>query len=139
MTEQINYAGFWMRFSAAIIDTLILWIPCSLFRLVFVGDSESISLLIVDLLQMTFIWCLYYGFLESSGKEGTLGKQILGLRVCDINRNQLSFTHGVARYLMGFVAATPFGIGLMMVGWTKQKQGLHDIICKCLVVRRTAS
>jgi uncharacterized RDD family membrane protein YckC len=139
MTELLNYAGFWLRFSAAIIDTLILWIPCSLFSWVFVGDSESAYLLVVDLLQMTLIWCLYYGFLESSQSEGTLGKQILGLRVCDINRNRLSFTHAVARYLMGFIAAAPFGIGLMMVGWTKRKQGLHDIICKCLVVRAAAS
>jgi uncharacterized RDD family membrane protein YckC len=139
MTELLNYAGFWLRFSAAIIDTLILWIPCSLFSWVFVGDSESAYLLVVDLLQMTLFWCLYYGFLESSQSEGTLGKQILGLRVCDINRNRLSFTHAVARYLMGFIAAAPFGIGLMMVGWTKRKQGLHDIICKCLVVRAAAS
>lgn len=139
MTEQLNYAGFWLRFSAAIIDTLILWIPCSLFRWVFVGNSESAFLLAVDFLQMTLVWCLYYGFLESSRKQGTLGKQILGLRVCDIDRNRLSFTHAVARYLMGFVAAVPFGFGLMMVGWTKRKQGLHDIICKCLVVRKAAS
>jgi uncharacterized RDD family membrane protein YckC len=138
MTEQFNYAGFGLRFFAAIIDILILWIPCSLFNWFYVGDTVSVSLLIVDYLQMTLIWCLYYGFLESSRKKGTLGKQFLGLHVLDINGNRLSFAHAVARYLMGFVAVAPFGIGLMMVGWTKRKQGLHDIICKCLVVRKAA-
>ncbi len=103
------------------------------------GDPKSASFFVIDGLQMTLIWCLYYGFLESSRKQGTFGKQSLGMRACDINGNRLSFTHAVAGFLMGFIAVAPFGIGRMMVGWTKRKQGLHNMICRCLVIRTSAS
>lgn len=138
MTEQ-HYAGFWKRVLAALIDTLILWIPCSVFQWTLGDRFTPETYAVIDFIQITCIWAVYYGLLESSPKAATLGKQIVGLRVCDFNGNPLSFTRAATRFLMGIIASLPLGIGIFMVGWTEKKQGLHDMICKCLVIRSSAS
>jgi uncharacterized RDD family membrane protein YckC len=133
------YAGFWLRVCASIIDTLILWIPCSLFRWSLAGRFDTVVFEVLDFIQLAVIWGLYYGFLESSPKEGTLGKQFLKLRVTDMDGSRLSFGRALGRYLLGLLAALPVGVGLFMVGWTRKKQGLHDKMAKCIVTKTVTS
>lgn len=60
----------------------------------------------------------------------------MGLYVIDINGQRLSFARAATRFLFGIVAALPFGLGLFMVSWTSRKQGLHDKVMRCLVIKR---
>ena len=136
-TIDYKFAGFWLRVIAGIIDTLILWIPASLFNWLFKESfSNEILFQVYDFIQLTIIWSLYYGFLESSTYQGTLGKRLLGLKAVDINGNRISFVRAVSRFLLGIIASFPLGIGIFMIGFTKKKQGLHDILAKCLVVKK---
>lgn len=130
-----HYAGFWLRMGAVVLDTIILWIPCSLFWWFF-SDAFSAPLFeVLDFFQLTVIWAGYYGLTESSTWQATIGKRLVGLQVIDLNGGRLSFARAVARFLASFLAAIPLGLGLAMIAWTARKQGLHDMIVQCLVIR----
>lgn len=138
--QDTIYAGFWRRVLAVLLDTLVLWIPASAFGwLVDESQWNVWVLLALAWFQTLVIWTLYYGFLESSKHQGTLGKMVLGLKVTDMAGGRISFPRACGRYLAQMISLVPVGIGFMMAGWTERKQTLHDMICGCLVVRKTAS
>ena len=134
--REAVYAGCWIRFAAMVMDGFILWIPGLTFRWM-MGPREMPRWIFecLDFLQLTCLWALYYGFLESSKYQGTIGKILLGLKVTDMEGNKLSFGRACGRFLAQMISALPCGIGFLMIAWTERKQGLHDMIARCLVVR----
>jgi uncharacterized RDD family membrane protein YckC len=146
-----KYAGFWKRLSAFLIDFLIM--QCASFvigaavgaitaiidPLAFESEAAShatqarlIPILIV-LIQL-FFW-LYYATMESQ-KQATLGKMALGIKVTDTSGGRISFARASARHFAKIISIIPIGFGFFMVAFTDRKQGLHDMIAKCLVVNR---
>ena len=117
--EGERYAGFWVRTVAMVIDILIM-LP---FDFIF-GP-----------LGLVTHW-LYFAFMESSSRQATLGKQILGLYVGDSNGDRISFGLATGRYFSKFLSFFTLYIGFIMVAFTKRKQGLHDLICDTLVYSR---
>lgn len=137
--DSIEYAGFWRRVAAIVIDIIIMWVPASLFRWVAPHMGVSgMTLEIIDFLYLMVVWAAYYGFMESSRSQATLGKQVLKLKVVDYEGGRISFTKAVGRFLGQFISILPLGIGIFMIGWTKKKQGIHDMLAKCLVVRKAS-
>ena len=131
-----GYAGFWLRLLAYIVDGFVLYLPCSIFRWLFEGVGLQAWLLnLLDWLYVCVINTLYYGLLESSKYQGTVGKIILGLKVTDMDGRRISFARACGRFLAQGVSAILLGIGFLMIAWTRRKQGLHDMIARCLVVR----
>lgn len=135
--DNVEYAGFWRRVPAILLDVIILWIPASLFRWIapLIGIS-GMTFEIVDFIYLLFIWGVYYGFMESSRYQATLGKQILRLKVVNYKGGRISFNKAICRYLGQFISILPLGIGIFMIGWTKKKQGIHDMLAKCLIIRK---
>jgi len=159
-TTQLQYAGFWKRFVAYVIDQIIIGVVSlallvPLFALVGVSvftmhheelsyDSDA-AIGILLALAATYLmlivamgickW-LYYALMESSGRQGTLGKMALGIKVMDMNGNTISFGRATGRYFAKIISSLTLTIGFMMAGFTQQKQALHDIIAGCLVVNR---
>ncbi len=77
----------------------------------------------------------YFVALESSRWQATLGKRVCRLRVTDEAGLRIGILRALGRYLGKFVSAFILGIGFLMVGWTRRKQGLHDIMADTLVMR----
>jgi len=135
--DEVIYAGFWRRMISIIIDIFILWVPVSIFRWSAPYlDITGITLEVIDFIYLTLVWTLYYGFTESSNYQATLGKQVMGLKVTNYNGEKISFLNAVGRFLGQFISLIPLGIGIFMIGWTKKKQGIHDILAKCIVIRK---
>lgn len=136
--NEVIYGGFWKRATSVIIDTLILWAPASLLRwnATFLGLSGT-ALDVIDFIYLTLVWGLYYGFMESSRYQATLGKQLMGLQVTTNQGERLTFLNAFSRFLAGYISVIPLGLGFFMIGWTKKKQGLHDILANSLVVKIT--
>lgn len=130
---QSMYAGFWLRFVAFIIDSLILS-PLAAFTYhpynVFGWSNYRTGFpgLIVG-------W-LYFAFMESSSVQGTLGKLAVGIKVTDTYGQRLTFGRASGRFFAKLISSVTFGIGYIMIAFTQKKQGLHDMIADCLVVRR---
>jgi len=138
--DKVTYAGFWRRVISVIIDIVILWVPASLFRWSAPDlNITGVVLEVIDFMYLMLVWALYYGFTESSRYQATFGKLVMGLRVTNYNGEKISFLNAVGRFLGQFISLLPLGIGIFMIGWTKKKQGLHDIIASCLVIKKNYS
>jgi uncharacterized RDD family membrane protein YckC len=150
-----------MRFLAHLIDNLIVGVASAIIIIpvllvmgfgAFAGISSSpdqidegaatglavaaagvIFLLVVVL---SVVQWLYYAIMESSSKQGTLGKMALGLQVTDMQGSRISFGRATGRYFAKIISGAIFMIGYIMAGFTQQKQALHDILAGCLVVKR---
>ena len=79
---------------------------------------------------------LYYALMESSPKQGTLGKMAIGLKVTDLSGNRISFGRATGRYFGRILSGLILDIGFLMIVFTAKKQGLHDIIAGTLVVKK---
>jgi uncharacterized RDD family membrane protein YckC len=130
-----GFAGFWRRFAAALIDSVLLGIGFFVLTLVFFFFHEMGATVVRWLVQPSWLagaW-LYYALMESSDKQGTFGKMALTLRVTDLHGSRVTFGRATGRYFGKFISGLPFGIGYMMAGWTSKKQALHDHIAGTLV------
>jgi len=158
----IAYAGFWLRFVAAIIDRILISIPLVPFWLVTIasvmprlqsGDFdrqnpfEMFRLLMPKFLIMGIIYVvgawLYWGLMESSSWQATLGKKALGLTVTDLEGRRATFGRTSGRFFAGrgagafpYLGPLYYMISCICAGFTDKKQALHDMIAGCLVIRK---
>ena len=98
--------------------------------------SVFILVIIGMVILNVIIHWLYYALMESSQKQATLGKIIVGIKVTDLEGNRISFAKASGRYFGKILSGLIFYIGYIMAGFTEKKQALHDILASCLVVNR---
>lgn len=139
---SLQYGGFWLRFWASIVDSIVLAIP--LIGLVMAapdpsGPAISETWVGVFVVAYFFVPWLYFAAFESSLKQATIGKQFLGLRVTDVYGARISFGRAIGRNLGKNISYMIFGIGYLMVPFTPRKQALHDMMAGCLVLRDPGS
>jgi uncharacterized RDD family membrane protein YckC len=133
----VEYAGFWRRVGAVLIDGLILsvvTVPAGLSM----GDGDPAGLGTLSPGLVTFstvVQWLYYTLLESSSKQATVGKMALGIRVTDLDGGRISFGRATGRYFGKILSGLILGIGFLMAAFTERKQALHDLLAGTLVVR----
>jgi len=136
------YAGFWHRFTAALIDSLIIAAGSTMISLPFLiakGLSRTTSStfwVVFDSIFFMLIGWLYCTLLESSTKRATIGKMAVGILVTDIDGNQISFGRANGRWWGKSISFLILGIGYIMAGFTRKKQALHDIMADTLVLAR---
>lgn len=144
--KTFYYAGFWIRFIALLIDSIILnilQIPVSLLilgRVTMVGfratgDIGEVLVSMMSYILVAFLiqW-LYYASMESSVHQASLGKRAVGIKVCDINGERLSFAHATGRFFAKLLSSLTLGIGYLVAAFNPRKQALHDIVAGTLVV-----
>lgn len=158
-----DYAGFWKRVAAYVLDAIVLYIPQMLIEKAFGGDAAKAvlqqatldavgnpdAMMAANMHYYSTMWpamllilvlgVLYFAVCESSAWQGTLGKLALGIRVTDLQGRRISFSRALGRYFAKILSAIILGIGFLMVAWTQRKQGLHDMICDTLVLNGRAS
>jgi len=144
-----TYAGFWWRFLAYVIDTLIsscIFFPLgALLGVAIVASGEDPSSpqmlaarLGINGISLVATW-LYFAIAESSSWQGTVGKKVLGLRVTDVNGSQINFGKATGRHFGKIISGLILGIGFVMIAFTEQKQGLHDMMAGTLVLKGSAT
>ena len=141
---NMQYAGFWIRSFATLIDIAALW--CAEVAVVFVlwesgllpltekEIGEGLGLFLVVIFGIFPAWP-YFTILESSKRQSTFGKRLLGLRVTDDDGERIGFSQANTRYWSKVVSYLPFFAGFIMIAFSERKQGLHDHVAKTLVVR----
>lgn len=153
-----EYAGFWLRFAAYIIDALIIsviWYALVLILGIFgvsaMGGLSAIESMedpdpavMAGILAGTFtlagvmligVW-LYYALMESGHNQATLGKMAVGIKVTDMDGNRISFLRATGRHFGKIISAMILYIGFIMAGLTDKKQALHDMMASCLVIKK---
>jgi len=138
---EVKFAGFWIRVAAYLLDMVFYYIAIFVFGLI-VGVSAFASqdidtaaaLVVLYYLVIIFGFLLYKTIMESSSKQGTLGKMIVGIKVTKLDGGKISFGRSLGRYFSMILSAIILYIGFMMAGWTAKKQALHDMIAGTNVV-----
>ena len=139
----MRYAGFWKRFFAFVIDSFLLSLLTFfiLFVLGFViggilASPEAMMQMNAYILPVNIIivW-LYFALQESSEKQATFGKRLLGIYVTDSSAEPIGFTQATIRYFGKYLSSIMM-IGFIMIAFTTKKQGLHDMLADTLVLSR---
>ena len=137
---DVEYAGFWIRVGAALIDTLLV-VAVILPLLVWIygwsyfgdetgfiaGPADFLISWVAPAIAVIAFW-LY--------RQATPGKMMLSLRVVDATTgNTLSVGQSIGRYLGYYVSTIPLLIGLIWVAFDSRKQGWHDKLAGTVVIR----
>jgi len=144
-----SYAGFWLRFAAYLIDTLVLgvvFVPVGVVMGVIMAasgsdeNSEMMPLVNMGINVGSIVagW-LYSSLLESSSWQATVGKKLIGLRVTDLNGYRISFGKATGRYFGKILSSMICLVGFIMVAFTEKQQALHDQLAGTLVVMGAAT
>ena len=82
---------------------------------------------------------LYLGLLPATPLQATLGKRMVGLRICNSSGNRIGFLRSVVR-LVAFVPSIGIaGAGFVLAAFTPRRQALHDLAAGTFVVNRGAT
>jgi uncharacterized RDD family membrane protein YckC len=142
--KSVEYADFWSRLFAYLIDCIIIF----LLTVIFVYAIGVIIALLVAFFSMPynhgdakpyyklingFVALMYFCFMEISEKQGTFGKMILGIRTVDTWGNKtLEIWDGLWRA----VVKTLLPVGIIFMFWQKRKQALHDLLAGSIVIKK---
>jgi len=140
----VVYASFTRRAAAYIFDQCLVGLFAGIFILrpllaragipadnpwvLMTGTSRQI--LAINLL-LTMASYLYWAALESSPWQATVGKRLFGMVVTDLQGRRISLGRATARYF-GKIMIVCF----LWIFFTEKKQGFHDILAGCVVVRK---
>jgi uncharacterized RDD family membrane protein YckC len=138
--EAVEYAGFWVRFAAFLVDTVIvtvagLIIGASAGFLFFsrLADNPAVGFLIQG--SGLIVSWLFYAWFESSEARATPGKMVFRLKVVGADDHErISFLRATGRYWAKLISAMLLGIGYLMQPFTARKQALHDLMSGAAVV-----
>ena len=132
-TEGQSYGGFWVRVLAYLVDSVVI-------ATIMVGVGAGAALLgesapMVIAAAAVLGPLLYWGLMQASARQATLGKSLLGLKVTDTDGERLSLVRSLVREVAKYVSAIPMGLGFLIAAFTGRKQALHDMLVSTTVVR----
>ena len=139
--QNVEYAGFWVRVGAMIIDTVLIMIVLipllvaiygwAYFEAadarLFAGPADFLLSWVAPAVAVIVFW-IY--------RQATPGKMALSIRIVDAATGSPPSTgQCVGRYFAYFVSIFPLGLGLLWVAFDKRKQGWHDKLAGTVVIR----
>ena len=144
--SSVKKGGFWIRYVAWIIDTIILnIIGLILLRIGSVafdlGSSgfqnleteEMVAIMIPYFVFMLIVNIAYFTYFHGSTGQ-TLGKMVCKLKVVRLNGSSVGYGKAFLRWI-GYLVSSIFYLGFLWVAWDKHKQGWHDKIAGTYVIR----
>jgi uncharacterized RDD family membrane protein YckC len=87
------------------------------------------------LVLLLLMW-IYYAAFEASSWQATPGKKVLRLYVTDVFGRPITFARASFHNIGRTISEMTFWVGYIPVGFTEKKQGLHDILAGCVLLRR---
>ena len=140
----MNFAGFWIRFGAKLIDGVIIWVVQMAAMLLF-GPMLGLNFFSSEP-PTNFSFLILYPFLFAAsifysvwfvGKYGaTPGKLALGLKIVTSSGEPVTYMKALARFFAEMVSAIICYVGYIMAAFDEQKKSLHDQICDTRVIRK---
>jgi uncharacterized RDD family membrane protein YckC len=128
----MNYGGFWIRFLAYLVDSLIVTVG-------FVGIMLLLGAMGLELAGAEIIFLvlsiLYWALMQSSPRQATLGKELCGLKVGGPNGERMSLPRALGREAAKIISSLTLLIGFIIAAFTRNKQALHDFVASTYVVR----
>ena len=136
----VTYGGFWRRFSAAVLDSMILFFPAAIVRVLLglsatgMFDPDTPASWVAGLFEFALDG-LYATLFLCSSARGTLGMQVMDLHVTDLQGDRIGLARSAGRYFAQLLSIVTFGIGYLIQPFTARRQTLHDLFAGTVVVR----
>jgi len=132
------YAGFDQRWMASALDWFFVgggFIVLAFLAVFIVEDKSARLVIALSILALVpIIKIIYHIVMECSLKQATYGKQILKIRVCDLEGRRISTGRSISRNLFKIFSLITI-IGYLLSFFNKKQQCLHDIMAETLVVK----
>ncbi len=137
-----NFAGFWTRFGAVVIDGLILWVVNFAIGMV-AGLSatqavgmRSVERLVLQLVVLAIQLAINMGYeCIMIGKFGaTLGKMACKIKVVRADGSPVGYGLAIGRYFAKMLSGITCGVGYIIAAFDDEKRALHDRICNTRVI-----
>jgi len=144
----LEFAGFWRRFTAFIIDAAVLSVISSIcmpfqhlgyIRIwnpdIFEAISDWLILpqfILGNILLIIIVVGYFVIFWVWRGQ--TPGKMLMNIRVIRPDSSDITFPVAFLRYLGYIISTVPLFFGFIWIAFDKQKQGFHDKIAGTFVV-----
>lgn len=149
---RYQYAGFWIRVVAALIDSIILGVVNTIVQFTLLrpmlGTAELSSTDPGSLFALAgamgvlglvnLVMACSYEALFVAQMGATPGKMALGMKVVRPDGSRVDLGRAAGRYFAKLLSMIVLFIGYIMVGFDSEKRGLHDMICDTRVVRQTS-
>lgn len=134
------FATLDVRLVAWLIDYLLIWaiyVGLSLFIIYFLIDDRKLKIIIsfASIVLIPLFRSVYVTVMEASSQQASLGKRLLGLKVCDESGQRLSLSKSILRNFCKWISALTLGIGYIMGFFDRKQQCLHDKMAGTLVVK----
>ena len=140
--QEAEYAGFWLRVAASVLDSFLL-VMITLPLLLWIYGAEyldpGVSGFIAGPADFLISWVLpaIAVILFWIYRSATPGKMAVSAQIVDAQTGGKGSTGQlIGRYLGYFVALVPMGLGIFWVAFDKRKQGWHDKLAGTVVVRK---
>ena len=145
--DDVEYAGFWIRVGAALIDSvLVLMVIVPLLFAIYgwgyfdeqrrsmAGPADFLTDFLISYVAPAVAVIAFWLY-----RQATPGKMLLSLRVVDATTGgPLSLGQSIGRYLGYYVSTIPLLMGLVWVAFDRRKQGWHDKLAGTVVTRSKA-
>lgn len=147
--ELGEYAGFWQRFAALLLDGFILW--AIMFAVILVlglavgvssigghNEQSATPAAALGFVTMALVFLgpvVYFVVMESGARGATFGKRILKIKVVDVHGERIGALRAFLRYIAHILSYITLYIGFLMQPFTERKQALHDMVSGTVVVQ----
>src|ERR1700682_3092872 len=147
---QVTYGGFWIRFVAYIVDSVIIGIPTLILGVILglllglamrasgttsdqtintagqgIGSLFQLILFVISIVYFVFFWV----------RGQTLGMRLFHLRVADANTGApIGYGRAALRFLGYIISGIVCDIGLIWAAFDSRKQGWHDKMANTVVL-----
>jgi uncharacterized RDD family membrane protein YckC len=150
--EEVKYAHFIHRWAAHLFDTWLinicaLLIIGSLVLIAYLATGYSFSEkpdeafgigMMIAMFSFFLVYPVlsgtYHSLLEGSKKQGSLGKQFLGIIVTTDKGAPVDRSKAFIRWASSFVSHMTQSIGFIIAAFTPRRQALHDYMAGTLVL-----
>ena len=149
IAAPFSYAGFFARAAARVVDaTLILAVLSLVFMTDRLGaaaglwpgfgaDGElTVKIILLNMARILFFITFpifYYVYLHGESGQ-TFGKMAMGIKAVNEDGTPLGYQKAFFRQLGYFLCDMTLKIGYVFAAFDPQKQGLHDKLCKTIVI-----
>lgn len=137
--NEYQYAGFWVRAWASLIDGFLILIITSPILIGIYGmeffDSDQ---LVIGSWDFLFSWVLpaIGTIIFWMYKSATPGKMAIRAKIVDAETGgKASVGQLIGRYCAYAISALPLGLGFVWVAWDRKKQSWHDKLSGTVVIR----
>lgn len=132
---ELKIAGIGDRMVAIILDMFILGGFSVLFFVMFSTLSVSQNTQMIIMAVYGFLAMLYHFFMEWLFKGQTFGKKYRNIKVIHKSGTEASVFQLLVRNLIRFIDSI-YGLGLLVIFFTKKSQRLGDLAAGTIVVRQ---